>query len=118
MRAFIAAFSRLISACLELFLALDAEACDKEHLMPTVVVLVKKKGLACAAGNQQEGQPAHAPARNTTVMMDECCVTLTVTQASLVKHTGLSVWPVQLISELISDFGDIVIPSQNRTFFP
>ena len=88
-----------------LSLALRAEACDNEHLM--VVVLAMKKDGLVLPGTRQEGRPAHAHARSTAIKTDECCVALAVTQASRAGRTGPSVWPVQLILELITGFGGI-----------
>jgi len=93
-----------------LSLALGAEAGDKEHLM-AVVLAVKKEGLVLP-GSRQEERPAHAPVRSAAVATDECCVALAFTQAPRSDRACPSVWPAQLIHELVEDFAGAAIEEE------
>jgi len=81
---------------------LGAKAGNQDHHM--VVVLAMKKDGRVLPGSRQEGLPAHAPVRSAAVATDECCVALAFTQAPRADRTCPSVWPSQLIFELVGDF--------------
>jgi len=103
-----AAFATHVGSALSL--ALGAEAGDKQHLM-AVVLAVKKDGLV-PPGSRQEGRPAHASGRSAAVATDECCVALAFTQAPRADRACPSVWPAQLIHELVVDFAGAVIEEE------
>jgi len=63
---------------------------------------------ACAT-RRQEGRSAHASVRSAAVATDECCVALAFTQAPLARRAFPSVWPEQLIFELVGGFPSAVV---------
>jgi hypothetical protein len=100
-----AAFAKHVQIALSL--ALGAKACDQDHHM--VVALAMKKDGLVLPGSRQEGRPAHAPVRSAAVATDECCVALAFTQAPRADRACPSVWPAQLISELVENFAGAAI---------
>ena len=76
-----------------------------------VVLAMKKDGLVLPC-SRQEGRPAHAPVRSAAVATDECCVALAFTQAPRANCACPSVWPAQLIYELVEDFAGAAIEEE------
>jgi len=69
------------------------------------VLAMKKDGLVLP-GSRQEGRPAHASVRSAAVAMG---VALAFTQAPRAGRACPSVWPAQLISDLVGGFPSAAI---------